>query len=149
MNDNGRPWAAMTYPEMPTHLTPEGTARRAKVRIGVRVAKITLPLMLAAGLAALAGTGGGDDSGPSPTPYYSGDKIAFAVRLQLQSHGLLDRKVRVDCDRSTLAVGSVSSCGEFTDFNAGPSFDVRFVDTHGGFTFTAPNGRVLSGRLVA
>ncbi|BEP15830.1 hypothetical protein acdb102_41410 [Acidothermaceae bacterium B102] len=149
MTNNRRRWAAMSYPEQPVHLSAEAVARRAKVRIGIRVAKITLPVMLAAGLAAVAGGAGHDSSSDvTATPLYSGDKIALAVRLQLHSRGLLGNDVAVDCGSSTLAVGSVSSCSESGGQSAGASFDVHFLDAAGHFSFTAPGGSVINGSLV-
>lgn len=71
MTQNRRQWAAITYPELPPRMSPEATARRAYVRIGVKVAKITLPVMLAAGFVAVAGHSSG--------PTYSGYDTAQAV----------------------------------------------------------------------
>ncbi len=149
MSQNRRPWAAISYPEESRYASAEDVARRAKVRIAVRVAKITLPVMLAAGFAAVASGAGHDSSSDvTATPLYSGDKIALAVRLQLDSHKLLGKDVTVDCDSSSLAVGSVSSCSEYGGHSGGASFDVHFVDAAGHFSFTAPNGSVITGSLV-
>ena len=106
MSQERRPWAAISYPAESRYVSAEAVARRSRVRIGVRVAKITLPVMLAAGFAAIAG-GAGHDSSSDVTakPLYSGAKIALAVRLQLHSHGLLGNDVTLDCDSSSLAAG--------------------------------------------
>jgi hypothetical protein len=144
-------WPAMRYPDEPRGLSPEAASRRAKVRIGVKVARIALPVMLATGFAAVAGTGRDDSGGGSSTPLYSGDKIALAVRLQLHSHGLLGNGVSVDCGSSTLDVGAVSHCDELMSAlgdDPPVPFEVHFLDTHGHFSFTAPGGGVLTGGLV-
>ena len=47
VSQNRRPWAAISYPEESRYASAEDVARRAKVGIAVRVAKITLPVMLA------------------------------------------------------------------------------------------------------
>jgi hypothetical protein len=146
-----RRWAAISYPDQPTYVSAETVARRAKVRIGVKVALITLPFMLAAGFAAIAGGGSDDSSTATSAPLYSGDKIALAVRLAMQSHGLLDKSVSVDCDDSTAAEGAVSNCSEYAtsgDGGTGVTFAVHFGDTHGHFSFVAPGGQLLEGKTL-
>lgn len=144
-------WAAVTYPEMPAQLSPEALARRSYVRIGVRVAKIALPVMLAGGFAAIAGGSGGDGSGSRSAPPYPGAKLALSVRLQLSSQGLLPPGMDVDCDDSAASVGSVASCYEYTrslDDDNAVSFPVRF-DGQGRFSFTTPDGDAVKGKLVS
>jgi hypothetical protein len=153
MSQDRKQWAAISYPDQPKYLTPEAVSRRAKVRIGVRVALMTLPFVLAAGLGALA-SGGGGDGGTSPAvaaQLYPGDKIALSVRLELSSHGLLGKGMSVDCDGSAVTAGAVSACDEYSQSNGGGrvSFDVHFVDGHGAFSFALPGGPLIKGSLAS
>jgi hypothetical protein len=136
VTQNRRQWAALSYPEMPARLSPKATARRAYVRIGVKVAKITLPIMLAVGFAAVAGNSG--SSGPT----YAGDKTARAVMAMTLTPDI------VTCEDAPKAAGSVSECAARSASGPGlATFDVTFVDGQGNFTLSWPDGGVHKGNL--
>lgn len=134
VTQNRRQWPAMTYPELPARMSPEATAKRAYLRIGLKVARIVLPIMLAAGFAALAGHSSG--------PHYAGDRTAQAVMVLTKTTEI------VTCEDVSKTAGAVSECAAKPSSGPGlETFEVTFVDDQGNFTLSWPDDRIVMGTI--
>ncbi len=125
---------------------PDSSGRAsANVRIGLRFAAITIPVLAAALLLNIHGGG-------SPKVYH-GDTTTESVLKQLASHSPLSEDAVLHCTTVDRVAGSVSQCTEFVDAGSGTipvDFDVHFDNAQGDYSFTAPGasaGPVLHGNI--